>query len=55
MEKCDQNCSTCSSKCGSGCPICNVQGKNVPLITVKSLIKDKNYYLNDNNMDILYN
>lgn len=55
MEKCDQNCSTCSSKCGSGCPICNVQGKNVPLITVKSLIKDKNYYLNDNNIYICIN
>lgn len=47
MNKCDQNCNSCSSKCGSGCPICNVAGKNVPLITVKSLLKDNNHYFND--------
>ena len=55
MNKCDQNCNTCSSKCGSGCPICNVAGKNVPLITVKSLIKDKNSFLNEKNTYICIN
>lgn len=55
MNKCDQNCNTCSSKCGTGCPICNVSGKKVPLITVKSLLKDKNHYLNDNNIYICIN
>lgn len=47
MNKCDQNCNTCSSKCISSCPICNFNGKNVPLITVKSLLKSKNHYLNE--------
>ena len=47
MNKCDQNCTTCSSKCGNGCPLCNVSGKEVPLITVKSLLKDQKHYLND--------
>lgn len=55
MNKCDQKCNTCSSKCNNGCPICNVIGKNVPLITVKSLLKDKNQYLNDNNIYICIN
>ena len=44
MNKCDQNCNTCSSKCQNGCPICNVSGKKVPLITVKSLLKQNKYY-----------
>ena len=55
MNKCDHNCSTCSSICGSGCPLCNVQGKEVPLITIKSLLKDKNHYFNDLNTYICIN
>lgn len=55
MNKCDQNCNTCSSNCKQGCPICNVLGKNVPLITVKSLIKDQNSFLNDKNTYICIN
>lgn len=55
MNKCDHNCSTCSSICGSGCPLCNVQGKEVPLITVESLLKDKNHYFNDLNTYICIN
>ena len=55
MNKCDQNCNTCSSNCKQGCPICNVLGKNVPLITVKSLIKDKNSFLNEKNTYICIN
>ena len=55
MNKCDQNCNTCSANCKKGCPICNVLGKNVPLITVKSLIKDQNSFLNDKNTYICIN
>lgn len=55
MNKCDQNCNTCSANCKQGCPICNVLGKNVPLITVKSLIKDQNSFLNDKNTYICIN
>ena len=36
---CDNKCSTCSTKCNLLCPICNKQVKNVPIQTVKSLIK----------------
>lgn len=55
MNKCDQNCSTCSTNCKNGCPICNVKGKIVPLITVKSLIKDKNTFLTDDDTYICIN
>lgn len=55
MNKCDQNCNTCLSKCGYVCPLCNVQGKKVPLITVKSLLKEKYHYLNDFNVYICIN
>ena len=36
---CDNKCSTCSTKCNLLCPICNKQVKNVPIQTVKSLVK----------------
>ena len=45
MNTCNQNCNTCTSKCQNGCPICNVVGKEVPLITVKNLLKNKQIYL----------
>ncbi len=55
MNSCDQNCNTCSSNCKNGCPLCNVSGKKVPLITVKSLIKDKNHFLTDDEAFICIN
>lgn len=55
MSECNNNCSTCSSNCKGGCPICNVKGKNVPLITAKSLIKDGHNYLNNEQIYICIN
>ena len=55
MAECNNNCSTCNTSCKSGCPLCNVKGKTVPLITVKSLIKTGSDYLNDNQAYICIN
>jgi hypothetical protein len=55
MAECNNNCSTCNTSCKSGCPLCNVKGKTVPLITVKSLIKTGSDYLNNNQAYICIN
>ena len=55
MAECNNNCSTCNTSCKSGCPLCNVKGKTVPLITVKSLVKTGSNYLNDNQAYICIN
>ena len=55
MAECNSNCATCSTSCKSGCPLCNVKGKTVPLITVKSLVKNGADYLNDNQAYICIN
>lgn len=55
MSECNNNCSTCNTNCKGGCPICNVKGKLVPLLTVKSLIKNGLNYLTDEQTYICIN
>lgn len=61
---CDNNCNDCSLKCKVvNCPICGMKGMEVPLITVKNLIKNtqdrfpqniKSYICTNRKCDVIY-